>query len=147
MKRLLDIAPDGATKNSVAVSGGEVEISKLSAKKITGILARFPVVGQLLDGKKPETSKLVEIGADAVAAVIAAGCGYVGDEMERAEAFASELPIEDQLKLVEAIARLSLPKVVGPLIIDQARGAVESFVTSLQNPVEASPSGETQPTA
>src|SRR6185369_4733016 len=110
MKRLMDIAPSGAVKNSVAVNGEEVEITKLSAKRITGILSRFPVVGELLDGKKPGTSKLVAVGAEAVAALIAAGCGYP-DDVE-AEAFASELPIEDQLTMVEAIARLSLPKLI-----------------------------------
>ena len=45
--------------------------------------------------------ELMEMGGDAVAAIIAAGCGYPGDE--KAEAVASKLGIDAQADLLGAM--------------------------------------------
>jgi hypothetical protein len=54
------------------------------------------------------------MGGDAVAAIIAAGCGYPGDE--KAEAVAGRLSIDAQADLLAAILRLTLPAGLGPFV-------------------------------
>ena len=49
------------------------------------------------------------MGGDAVAAIIAAGCGYPGDNA--AETVAGNLSLDIQADLLAAILRLTLPKV------------------------------------
>ncbi|RWN11757.1 hypothetical protein [Mesorhizobium sp.] len=142
MKRLLDIAPAGTITTKVPVGGGELEVMKISAKRVTGLLMRYPELGDLMGGKKVPPMRLVEIAVDASAALIAAGCGYSGEEAEAAEAKAAELDIEDQLRLVEAIAKLTFPP-IGPLF-DQLKARVAIFLEELEK--EEAPADETQPT-
>jgi hypothetical protein len=54
------------------------------------------------------------MGGDAVAAIIAAGCGYPGDE--QAEAVAGKLAIDAQADLIAAIVHLTLPAGLGPFV-------------------------------
>ena len=54
------------------------------------------------------------IGGDAVAAIIAAGCGYPGDE--KAEVVAGQLSLDAQADLLASILRLTLPKGIGPFV-------------------------------
>jgi hypothetical protein len=143
MKRLLDIAPAGTAKTTVPIGDDEMEVGKISARRLTGLLMRYPELADLMGGKKVAPMRLVEIAVDAGAALIAAGCGYSGEETEAAEAKAAELDIEDQLRLVEAIAKLTFPS-IGPLF-DQLRSRVEIFLRELQK-VEL-PADETPPTA
>jgi hypothetical protein len=49
-----------------------------------------------------------------VAAIIAAGCGYPGDD--KAEAIAAKLPLDSQTDFLAAILRLTLPKGIGPFV-------------------------------
>ncbi|RVD14308.1 MAG: hypothetical protein EOS73_29450 [Mesorhizobium sp.] len=139
MKRLMDIAPAGAVKIAVTVGNDEIEVNRIGSKRLTGLLARYPELGDLMGGKTVAPMRLIEIAADAAAAFIAAGCGY--DNNPDAETFASELAIEDQLRLVEAIAKATFPNLVGPLI-EQLKTRVAVFLEELQNP-EASPAAET----
>lgn len=143
MKRLLDIAPTETVKTSVPIGGDEIEVGKISAKRVTGLLMRYPELGDLMGGKKVAPMRLVEIAVDAGAALIAAGCGYSGEEADIAEARAAELDIEDQLRLVEVIAKLTFPP-IGPLI-DQLRSRVEIFLQELENE-PGRPAEETPPT-
>lgn len=142
MKRLLDIAPAETVKTSVPIGGDEIEVGKISAKRVTGLLMRYPELGDLMGGKKVAPMRLVEIAVDAGAALIAAGCGYSGEEAQIAEARAAELDIDDQLRLVEVIAKLTFPP-IGPLI-DQLRSRVEIFLQELEK--EPALAEETPPT-
>ena len=54
------------------------------------------------------------IGGDAVAAIIAAGCGYPGDE--QAEAVAGKLALDAQADLLASILRLTLSRGIGPFV-------------------------------
>ena len=67
-----------------------------------------------MSGKEVAVDQLFAMGGDAVAAVIAAGCGYPGDD--KAENVAANLPLDAQADLLAAILRLTLPKGVGPFV-------------------------------
>ena len=54
------------------------------------------------------------MGGDAVAAIIAAGCGYPGDNT--AETIAGSLSLDIQADFLAAILRLTLPNGVGPFV-------------------------------
>ena len=56
----------------------------------------------------------IALGGYTVAAIIAAGCGYPGDEI--AEDVASRLTIEAQVDLLSATLRLTLPGGFGPFV-------------------------------
>jgi hypothetical protein len=145
MKRLLEIAPAGTAKSVVRVGDDDIEVGKVSAKRLTGLLMRYPDLGALMSDKKDkkiEPMRMVEIAADAATALIAAGCGYHGDDAPAAEAFAADLDIQDQINLVMAIATLTYPP-SGPLI-DQLKSRIAVFLQELEksNP----PAGETPPT-
>jgi hypothetical protein len=77
MLGLIDIAPAVAT---VAVQNASVAVHGISAKGLAHLLNRFPELRKLMTGQEVETDQLMAIGGDAVAAIIAAGCGYPGDE-------------------------------------------------------------------
>ena len=53
-------------------------------------------------------------GGEAVAALLAAGCGYPGDE--KAETVAASLPINLQADLLAAVMRMTLPHGLGPFV-------------------------------
>lgn len=111
MAGLLDIAP---LTETVTVRGTPVQITGVSAKGIALIMARFPEVQQMMVGREVSVARLLEIGGDAVAAVIAAGTGAPGNA--EAEAVAGALLVEEQAELLEAILRVTLPRGVGPLV-------------------------------
>lgn len=146
MKRLLDIAPAGTAKTVVRVGDDDIEVGKVSAKRLTGLLMRYPELGTLMSDKKDDKAvapmRLVEIAADAAAAIIAAGCGYHGDDAPAAEAFAAELDIQDQINLVVAIATITFPP-FGPLI-DQLKSRIAVFLQELEK--SALSADETPPT-
>ncbi len=63
-----------------------------------------------MTGQEVEAEQLMAMGGDAVAAIIAAGCGYPGSE--EAEAVAGSLAIDAQADLIAAILRLTLRQVL-----------------------------------
>jgi hypothetical protein len=68
----------------------------------------------LMTGKEVGADQLLAMGGDAVAAIIAAGCGYPADD--KAEAVAGKLSLDAQADLLTVILRLTLPKGVGPFV-------------------------------
>jgi hypothetical protein len=111
MVGLIDIAPNVET---VDVQGKSVTVHGVSAKGVAHLLGRFPELRMLMTGQDVETAKLMTMGGDAVAAIIAAGCGYPGDE--KAETVAGRLSIDAQADLLAAILRLTLPVGLGPFV-------------------------------
>jgi len=111
MRGLLDIAP---RVSAVPVAGGEVDVCGVSVRGIAHLLAKFPALQSLLSGRQVDAEKLIAVAPDAIAAIIAAGCGQPGDA--EAEAVADRLPIEDQAALISAILKLTMPKGVGPFV-------------------------------
>src|SRR4051812_2826892 len=104
MVGLIDIAPK---TEAIDVQGTSVSVHGVSAKGVAKLLGRFPELRMLMTGQNVETEKLMAMGGDAVAAIIAAGCGYPGDE--KAETVAGSLAVAAQADLLAAILRVTLP--------------------------------------
>jgi hypothetical protein len=135
MVGLLDIAPSVET---VDVQGASVAVHGVSAKGLAHLLGRFPELRKLMTGQEVETEHLMAIGGDAVAAIIAAGCGYPGDDA--AEAIACKLSLDTQADLLAAILRLTLPRGIGPFVEKlTALGGVLDDVPSATAPASKSP--------
>ena len=111
MVGLVDIAPRTET---VDVGGAAVEVRGVSASGLALLLGRYPDLRKLMTGLEVETTQLMTVGGEAIAAIIAAGCGYPGDE--QAEAVAAKLSLDAQADFLAAILRLTLPKGLGPFV-------------------------------
>jgi hypothetical protein len=108
---LIDIAPRTET---IDVQGTPVPVHGISAKGLAHLLGRFPELRKLMTGQEVEIEQLMAMGGDAVAAIIAAGCGYPGDQV--AEDVAASLTLEAQVDLLSAVLRLTLPGGFGPFV-------------------------------
>src|SRR5215475_13648946 len=115
MADLLDIAPSTSAE-VVKVNGGtRLIVHGLNGNAIASIVSRFPKLASLLgSGNEKIGWHLIEHFGGAIGPIIAAGCGYLGDE-ER-EKRAGNLLVEDQLKLVTAIIGLTFPNGFGSFI-------------------------------
>jgi hypothetical protein len=127
---LMDIAP---LQRTVPVQGVEVAVSGISALAIAQMMGRFPEVRNLLGGKSADITaeRLFEAVPEAVAVIIAAGCGRADDEALQAKA--ASLPLEVQFELVTVILELTVPSGVGPFV-QKLRGLMGGLgITSLTN--------------
>mgnify|MGYP007071592357 CR=1 FL=1 len=106
MPSLLDIAPSTAT---VAVRGVALDVPGIGASGLASLMRRFPAIHDLLTGKglSLDADALLSTGPEAVAAIIAAGCGNPGDAAH--EAAADALPIGDQIEVLAKILEVTLP--------------------------------------
>jgi hypothetical protein len=97
----------------------------------------------LMTGQEVEAAQLMAMGGDAVSAVIAAGCGYPGDE--KAEAVAGKLSLDAQADLLASILRLTLPKGIGPFVEKlTALGGILDAAPSDTGPATKSPKPSTR---
>jgi hypothetical protein len=110
-----------------------VRIAGVSALGISYLLARFPEFRMMLTGREVKVDQLMTLAPDAIAAVIACGCGVVptgkeGDEKRQhdAEAKAASIPIGVQADFLEAILRVTMPQGVGPFVARLERLAAEA---------------------
>ncbi len=113
MPGLKDIAPSFTT---VEVKGVAVPVTGVSALGIAYLFNRFPVVRELIGGKDVDLSAdaLMTLAPEAVAAIIAVGTGAVNDS--HAEAVAATLGVGDQVDLLEAIIKETMPNGVAPFV-------------------------------
>ena len=126
MVGLIEIAPRVET---VDVQGALVAVHGISARGVAHLLGRFPELRMLMTGQTVEAQKLMAMGGDAVAAIIAAGSGYPGDD--KAEDIAGSLSVDAQADLLAAILRLTLPAGFGPFV---------DKLTALGHVLDAAPS-------
>lgn len=111
MVGLLDIAP---AADSVIIRGKAVDVCGVSATGIAHLFSRFPDLRKAFSGRDVPVEDLVAMGGEVVAAVIAAGCGAVGSADH--EAVAAGLSVDEQVDLLAAIARVTLPGGLGPFV-------------------------------
>jgi len=111
MAGLIDIAPAAET---VPIRGTAITVTGIGAHGIAALLQRFPDLRKMMSGMEIDTDDLVAMGGDVVAAVLAAGTGAAGDEA--AEVAAAGLSIDEQMDLLGAVMKVTMPKGVGPLV-------------------------------
>ena len=107
MPGLLDLAKQTET---VSIRGVSVEIRGLSLEIIARLMGRFPELLEAMDTRS--LAPLSKVSGGCIGAIIAAGCGMIGDEA--AEDLAANLPMEEQLDLLAPILRFTMPGGVGP---------------------------------
>lgn len=145
MVGLLDIAP---LTEKVSVGGKQLAVYGISAKGLVSLIARFPEIRQLMNGREVDVGSLMNIGGEAISAIIAAGCGYPGDDKQ--EEAAGRLPLETQADILAAIIKVTLPNGVGPFIEkltamlavkgDGAGALQKALATKSPKPSSSSPS-------
>ena len=111
MADLLDIAPSTAVEivQLGEDDGQSVEVRGITINVMAAIISRFPELKTIMSGNSDGNviSLLITSGAAVVGPVIAAGVGHFGKK-EYEERAANLLP-EQQMKLLQAIARLTFP--------------------------------------
>jgi hypothetical protein len=137
MPGLKDIAP---SFKSVKVKGIDIPTPGISAEGIGYLFARFPIVRELIGGKNVDLSAeaLAKLAPDAVAAIIATGCGDVNDP--EAETSAGRLGLEDQLSLLESIIGETMPSGIGPFVERLSKTFESLGVESMSIPAGTLPS-------
>lgn len=104
MAGLLDIADIVET---VTINGTRIDVPGISAEGIAHLFQRFPEIRAAVTGKAVTIDQWSAMGVDAIAAIIAAGCGMPGDPAY--EAKARKLPAAAQVDLLEAIIKVTMP--------------------------------------
>lgn len=111
MPSLLDVATIPST---VPVQGTDLPVFGVSAKGIAILMERFPEVQKMLAGDSAgiTPSAILAKAPEAVAFLIAAGCGHPGEADH--EAAAAKLAAGDQMAILEKVFALTMPQGVGP---------------------------------
>jgi hypothetical protein len=138
---LADLAP---MSEDVAVGDGFLAIHGISAKAGLEIFKRFPKILGMISGDGFNLSAFLTVAPDAVAAIIATSAGNPNDE--GAEEAASNLSLEVQFDILEAIGRLTFTKGFAPFakrimaLAGEANSALSSKVPDMKSPAELKPS-------
>jgi len=113
MVALTDIAPSTRT---VPVDGKDVSVFGVSAQGIASLLGEFPQLQKIFVGEQAQLTPmgLVQAVPEAVASIIAAGCGQPGDK--EAIKVAARLALQAQLDLLNVIIDLTMPAGIGPFV-------------------------------
>jgi len=111
---LTGLADIATVSEKIELGGATVEVFGVSARGIALLLARFPDLRKMFSGVEVEPEKLMALGGDVVAAIIACGTGSPG--VAEAEAIADRLPIGIQVDLLSVIIRLTMPSGFGPFV-------------------------------
>jgi hypothetical protein len=148
MADLLDIAPSTAVE-AVKINGdARLVVHGLNGNAIASIVARFPKLAALLGNPSDNVGwHLIEHFGSAIGPIIAAGCDHLGNE--EAEKRASDLLVEDQLKLMVAILELTFPNGFGSFIAQLTtlmnradEGAKPHRVRLRKSPLPSQPSSD-----
>jgi hypothetical protein len=94
--------------------GHQLEIRGITINDVFRLMKRFPVIQGLLSRQGMTAANLFDDAPESIAAVIAASCGKLGDEV--AERNASRLPLSAQIAALDAIGRLTFTQGFGPFV-------------------------------
>jgi hypothetical protein len=115
MAGLLDIASSTAVR-AVWINGKRITVRGLNANDIAFIVSRFPDIEKLFSGgfNQAVVAPLIKQFGAAVGPIIAAGCGYLGDEKQ--EQAAGAMVVDDQATLFDPIWMLTFPNGIGSFV-------------------------------
>jgi hypothetical protein len=124
---LADLAP---MSEDVAIGDSFLTVHGVSAKAGLEIFKRFPKILGMVSGDGFNLGAFLTVAPDAVAAIIAAASGDLGNEA--AEEAASNLSVEAQFDILEAVGRLTFTKGFAPFVerIMALVGAANSGLSS-----------------
>lgn len=108
---LKNLKPLSAT---VIIRGEPITVGGVTNDGIWGLYMRFPIIPKWLSGNAT-MEDIMQSAPDALAAIIAAGCGDPGDP--EAEAVASKLSIDETATLLEKIIPFTMPDGLGPFVL------------------------------
>lgn len=137
---LADLAPmhEDVPIGDNSLGDSFLRIQGISAKAALAIMARFPKIAGMIGGDGFNLGTFLSVAPDAVAAIIAAATGCLGNES--AEENASKLGIETQLDILEAVGRLTFTKGFAPFaerimaLAGVANSALSSKVPDMKSP-------------
>ena len=125
----------------------KIRVKGISAKGILILLMRYPDMQRWLSGQSIAIPDVMMQTPDAIAAIIAAGTGNPGEG--DAEDIASNLPIEIQTDIVEAIYRQTFRSGFGPFVnrvltlyANAVASGLPGKVPDTKSPPESQPSLE-----
>jgi len=133
MAGLIDIVPQ---KETVVVLGVEVTVTGVSMGSAGLIVGRFPELAEMLAQQQFTAAAILGHGPDLVGAIIAAGTGFAGNA--DAEQIARSLSADDQLRILEPLLRITMPRGLGPFV--EALVAVV-VAMGIKNPLQGSKGG------
>lgn len=113
MASLLDIGP---LTEEVMIRGIKLDVSGVPASDLFKLITKFPefraIISGLSTGVTPE--KLVGLGSDVAAMIIATVTGSPGNQ--QAEAKAKQLSAGEQVEIIAKAFKLTFPFGVGPFV-------------------------------
>lgn len=92
----------------------KLRVKGISAKGVLQLLLRFPDMQRWLSGQTISVTDVMLQTPEAIAAIIAAGTGAPGDP--DAEEIASNIPVEVQSDIVDAVYRQTFRNGFGPFV-------------------------------
>jgi hypothetical protein len=104
MVGLVDIAP---LTETVECNGVEIEVTGISVMNIAQLLGQFVELRKFWTTEELNVERLIELGPEVIAAIIAAGTGEANDD--DIKRVVKRLPFSAVFELIEAIVRVTLP--------------------------------------
>jgi hypothetical protein len=138
---LADLAP---MHEDVPIGESFLRVHGISAEVGLEIFRRFPKITGMITGDGFNLGAFLTVAPQAVAAIIAAAAGDLGDET--AESAAASLGLETQFDILEAVGRLTFTKGFAPFaarimaLAGAANSALSSKVPDMKSPPASKPS-------
>lgn len=127
----MDLLSIVAPAAEVSVGSGQtVSVRGVSLRDIALLLARFPELLQLFNGRDLDAQRLLKAAPDAASAIMAAAAGHANDPA--AEKFCDGLGLAVQTEMLIKIMELTFPSGLGPFV-----EALERLNVSLPKPTAA----------
>ncbi len=138
---LADLAP---MSEDVTIGDSYITVTGISAKIGLAIFKRYPKILGMVSGEGFNLGTFLTVAPDAVAAIIAASTGELGDV--KAEEAAGNLPVETQFDILEAVGRLTFTRGFAPFaerimaLAGAANSGLSSKVPVMKSPPASKPS-------
>ena len=137
---LADLAP---MFEDVPIGDSFLRVHGISAETGLEIFRRYPKITGMVSNEKFNLGAFLSVAPGAVAAIIAAAAGALGDE--KAEAAAAALSLETQFDILEAVGRLTFTKGFAPFAerimrLAGAKSGPSSRAPDMKSPPVSKPS-------